>query len=144
MSPIRFLTTVALAAAVAAPTAAFAQSTGPNGPPPAGPPAAAGPAGMHHGHHRHNRFLHALRGLKLSDAQRAQIRDTVRQTFRANRGLDPQTRRTNLRAMRQKVEAILTPDQRARFHAALQRHRERVNPGGPMIPAQPPAGAPGR
>lgn len=132
MSPIRFFTAVALSAAVVVPTAALAQNAPPPGPP-NGPHAVSAPAGQH-GHHRHNRFMHALGSLNLSDAQRAQIRDTIRQTRQSNQSADPQTRRANVRAMRQQVEAILTPAQRAQFHAALQRHHH----GAPNAPA--PAG----
>ena len=119
MSPIRFITAAALSAAVVVPTAALAQDAPPPGPP-NGPPAMSAPA-RPHGHHRHNRFMHALRSLNLSDAQRAQIRDAVRQTRQANQNADPQTRRANIHAMRQQVEALLTPAQRAQFHAALRR-----------------------
>ena len=88
--------------------------------------------------------MHALRSLNLSDAQRAQIRDTVRQTRTANQNADPQTRRSNMQAMRQQVEAILTPAQRAQFHAAMQRHHHGA-PNGAMPAGPGPDGAnPGR
>jgi len=131
LSPIRFLVAGALASAIALPTAAFAQ-TAPGVPPPG--PGVTNPAGpgAQFGARRHHRnhFMHALRSLNLSDAQRSQIRDLIRQTRVANQNADPQTRRANMVAMRQHLDALLTPDQRTRLHAALQRrHRQGAHHG---------------
>jgi Spy/CpxP family protein refolding chaperone len=131
LSPIRFLTAAALATAFAVPTAALAQNV-PGQPPPGAAQGVTAPAHAHHGHH-HSRYLHALRALNLSDAQRAQIRDAVRQTRQANQNADPQTRRANQQALHQRVDALLTPDQRTRLHGML-RHRHGQAPAGAQQP----------
>lgn len=136
MSPIRFLTAAALATAFAVPTAALAQNT-PQALPPGATQGVTSPAHSHHGHH-HGRYLHALRALNLSDAQRTQIRDAVRQTRQANQNADPQTRRANEQALHQHVDALLTPDQRTRLHGMLQRHHRQAPAGAPTGAQQPP------
>jgi len=136
LSPIRFLTAAALATAFAVPTAALAQNT-PQALPPGATQGVTSPAHSHHGHH-HGRYLHALRALNLSDAQRAQIRDAVRQTRQANENADPQTRRANEQALHQRVDALLTPDQRTHLQGMLRHHHRQAPTGAQPGAQQPP------
>ncbi len=115
MSPIRFITAAAVAASLALPLAAAAQQA----PPPPAAPAAGAPA-PHHG----ARYMHALRTLNLTDAQKTQIKSAMQQTRTANENADPQTRKANLEQLRSQINSVLTPDQRAQLQAELQKERE--------------------
>ncbi len=121
MSISRFLSSVALAATLVAPVAASAQQ-GP--PPPAG--AQRGPqAGQHrHGHHR-NPMRAALAKLNLSDAQKSQIRDAMKQSREATKSADQATRKANREKLRAQIDGILSPDQRAQFRTELAQMRAR-------------------
>lgn len=134
----RHLGTVALAAALIIPTAACAQQQTAQTAP-AGTPAVAGTQG-HHGH-GHRGWGAALKGITLSDAQKQQLKDLraqQKQQQTAGQTLDPATRKANRQAMMQKVEAILTPAQRAQFEQNLQqmrsRHRENAAPATAPTP----------
>ncbi len=124
---------LALIAAFAFPLAASAQ----NAPAP-GAPAAPAAQSHHHRHHRHhhNRYMHAMRGLNLSDAQRQQIAGIVKGVRSQNEGADRQTRRANMKALRAQIEGVLTSDQRNQLHANLAESR-RTKPNGPPSQVQP-------
>jgi Spy/CpxP family protein refolding chaperone len=122
---------LALVAAFAFPLAASAQAVPA---PPAGAPAA--PVQQHR-HHHHNRYLHAMRGLHLSDAQRAQIAGILKNARGQNKGVDPQTRRANVRALHQQIESVLTDDQRNQLHAKLAQSRQQMKPNAPAPQGQP-------
>jgi Spy/CpxP family protein refolding chaperone len=89
-------------------------------------------------HHRRNPYMHAMRGLGLSPAQRQQIVSIMKSSRGADKNADPQTRRANRLAMRQQIDGVLTPDQRTRFHAKLAQARSHMKPNGPaaQAPAQ--------
>jgi Spy/CpxP family protein refolding chaperone len=112
LSQRRLLSSAALIAALAAPVAAFAQQ--------AAPPVAGSPAP--HRHQHGSPFMRALRTLDLSPAQRRQISDASAQMRAANQPAE-QTLRANREKLRAQIEAILSPEQRARFQAELQKHR---------------------
>lgn len=122
MSPLRTLTVAALAAAVSLPIAASAQTQ--PGAPQAAPtaPAAPGAEGGHRNHHG-SAYMHALRTLNLSDAQKQQIKDAAAQTRQANQNADPATRRANMQKLRSQIDGILTPDQRTQLQAELAKQR---------------------
>ena len=90
-------------------------------------------------HHRHrNRYMHAMRSLNLSDAQKQQIAGIMKNARAANKNADPQTRRANRLALRQQIDGVLTPDQRTQLHAKLaQRAQQCVKPNGPAPQAPP-------
>jgi Spy/CpxP family protein refolding chaperone len=122
---------LALVAALAAPLAASAQT---QPVPPAAPAAGAPAAGAQPGHHHRHRsgFARALRGLNLTDAQKQQIAGIMK-TARDNaakdaKAADPQTRRANTLAVRQQIDGVLTPDQRAQLKANLSRARANEKP----------------
>jgi len=92
--------------------------------------------------------------LKLSDDQTAQVKaifDDGRskmEALRSNTALAPQDRRTQGRALMEqenaKVEAVLTPDQKAKYEEMREKQRERMEQGGgrrggPGGPPPPPA-----
>jgi Spy/CpxP family protein refolding chaperone len=129
---------LALLAAFALPLAASAQ-TFPNpgnaGPAPSAPQTQQQPQPQHH--RRHNPYLHAMRGLGLSPAQRQQIAGIMKSSRAASKGADPQTRHANRLAMQQQIDGVLTPDQRTQFHAKLAQARHmKPNAPGPQAPAQ--------
>jgi len=133
----------ALAAVCALPLAASAQ-TAPNpgvaAPPHAAQPHAAQPGarGAQHRRHHRNPYMHAMRGLKLSDAQRQQIAGILKNSRTATKGTDPKTRRANMQALRQQIEGVLTPDQRTQLHAKVaQARRHFAQPNGQTPPARP-------
>jgi Spy/CpxP family protein refolding chaperone len=115
LSISRFLGTAAFLASLAAPAAALAQQT----PPPAAATFAPG-ARPHHGHRHGGGLRKALRSLNLSAAQQTQIDQALAQTRQANRNADPATRKANRSQLRSKIDAILTPAQRAQLKATLQ------------------------
>ena len=112
----RFLTSIALAATLVAPVAACAQQAPP-------PPAAAQDAAP--GGHRHhgNPMRRALAKLNLSDTQKQQIHDAMKQSREANRNADGATRKANRERLRGQIDAILTPDQRTQLRGELQQMR---------------------
>jgi len=115
---------LALLAAFALPLAASAQTVPAPG---AAAPAPAVHQHQHRNHHR-NRYMHAMRGLGLSDAQKQQIAGIMKSAHRAN-----------VRALHQQIEGILTDTQRNQLHAKLAQGRQRgVNPNrpGPQAPPQ--------
>jgi len=127
---------LALLAAFAMPLAASAQNfpnPGSAGPAPSAQQTQQQPAH----HHRRNPYMHAMRGLGLSSAQRQQIVGIMKSSRASSKGADPQTRRANRLAMRQQIDGVLTPDQRTQFHAKLAQARH-MKPNGPQpqAPAQ--------
>jgi Spy/CpxP family protein refolding chaperone len=122
---------LALLAAFALPLVASAQSV------PAPGAAAPAPPAQHQRHHRRNPYLHAMRSLNLSDAQKQQIAGFLKSTRSANKGADQQTRRANMLAMRKQIDGVLTDDQRSQLRANLGRAR-----GSAVKPTRPaPQGA---
>ena len=118
MSISRFLGAAAFLASLAVPVTALAQQT----PPPAAATFAPG-ARAHHGHRHGGGMRKALQSLNLSAAQRTQIDQAFAQTRQANQNADQATRKANRRQLRSRIDAILTPAQRAELKAALQRGR---------------------
>jgi Spy/CpxP family protein refolding chaperone len=121
LSTTRLTAAVALALALVAPIAAFAQQA----PPAPVPPAVAG-----HRHHA-NRYREALNRLGLSAAQRSQIDQVFAQHRGENKGADAATRRANRERLRSQVDAILTPAQREQLRTTLRQERR-----APAPPAQ--------
>ena len=117
MSVSRFLGAAAFLASLAVPVSALAQQA----PAPAAATFAPG-ARAHHGH-RHGGLREALRSLNLSSSQQTQIDQAFAQTRQANGNADQTTRKANRRQLRTRIEAILTPAQRAQLKATLQRNR---------------------
>jgi Spy/CpxP family protein refolding chaperone len=103
---------LALLAALALPLAASAQTV------PAPGAAAPGPQQQY----QHRRGNPALRGLNLTAAQRQQIAGMVK---------------SSRDALRQQIEGVLTPDQRAQMRANLAQRRRTMNPNGPAPQAPP-------
>jgi Spy/CpxP family protein refolding chaperone len=85
-----------------------------------GPGAAAG------GRHM---MAQALMGLGLTDAQKSQIRDIMSAARKNNANADPATRRANYKAAFEKIDTILTPDQRTQLHAKLAELRKERQAG---------------
>lgn len=119
MNSIRILGAAALAAAVALPIGALAQSA------PASPPPHA--ARMHHRHHRRGAF----RNLNLTAQQRAQLRE-IREQFRQShpRGTRPTVQERQ--QFRARILQVLTPQQQAQLKAdrAKWRAEHPRKPGG--------------
>jgi Spy/CpxP family protein refolding chaperone len=92
--------------------------------------------------------------LNLSDDQTAKIKSifadgrSQMEALRANQSLAPEDRReqahTLMQAEQAKIDAVLTPDQQAKWHKMQERQRERMRdhrgPGGPDGPPPPPDG----
>jgi Spy/CpxP family protein refolding chaperone len=121
----RFFTAAFIAAAIALPTAAFAQAPPAPPAPQTGAPAAPG-AYRHHG----GGWQRMLRNLNLTPQQQQQVKDAIAQTRQANQNADPQTRRANNQKLRQTIEAILTPAQRAQLQEERERFRQQNENGG--------------
>jgi Spy/CpxP family protein refolding chaperone len=66
----------------------------------------------------------ALMGLGLTDAQKSQIRDIMSAARKDNANADPATRRANYKAAFEKIDTILTPEQRTQLHAKLAELRK--------------------
>ena len=83
--------------------------------------AAQSPSGYHHCHHRPP-FARAMRSAHLTKAQRLQIRNLHR-SFR--KSLAPGTRptRTQMKALRMHIMAVLTPAQRTMVQQRLAKIR---------------------
>lgn len=91
--------------------AAFAQDQ------PSGAPPAQGSRGKG--------MRQALMSLNLSDAQKTQIRSIMADARKQNQNVtDRDQRRANMKAAFDKVEAVLTPEQRTQFHAKMDAMRQ--------------------
>jgi Spy/CpxP family protein refolding chaperone len=112
----RIISAALIAAAIALPTAAFAQQ---QPMPQTGAPAVPGV------HHRHGPgWQRMLKNLNLTSQQQQQVKDAIAQTRQANQNADPQTRRANNQKLRQTIEGILTPAQRAQLQQERQQFRQ--------------------
>jgi Spy/CpxP family protein refolding chaperone len=113
------LTIIALAGALLGATVAAPAQTYPlpTAPPGANAPGAQAPGAPRRG----NRVRTMLRDLNLSSDQRGQIRAMFQQFRAARNTATPITRR----ALLAQIEGVLTPQQRSRFEARLQRARIR-------------------
>jgi Spy/CpxP family protein refolding chaperone len=111
----RFVPMLALAATLAAPLTAGAQTASP------APAASGAPMTGHHRHHRQS-LMHALQSLNLTDAQKQQVATFHSQEQQANQNADPDTKRANAAKMREQIMGILTPDQKAQLQAQMQHH----------------------
>jgi hypothetical protein len=104
-------------------------------------PAPAPAVQRHHRHrHHHNRYMHAMRGLGLSAAQKQQIAGILKnaRTQREQRqAADMQTRRAGAQALRAQIEGVLTASQRTALHAKLAAGRRGAKPNGPAGQAPP-------
>jgi len=119
LSISRFLGTAAFLASLVAPVTALAQQV----PPPAAATFAPG-ARAHHGHRHGGGLRKALQSLNLTAAQHTQIDQAFAQTRQANQNADQAARKANRRQLRTRIDAILTPAQRAQLKATLARgHR---------------------
>lgn len=106
------------------PLAAFAQ----NAPSPA--PSSTNAAAGSPGHQRGGAMRRSLETLGLGADQKSRIKDVMK-AYRASRGsASPQTREQ----LRANVEAVLTPDQRTRFAAAMQEQHARGRNEGAQAP----------
>ena len=109
--------------------AAFAQPA--PQPPPGAPPAAGAPPAP--GGHREHRggMSHLFSSLNLTDAQKAKVQAISQKYRQQNQNVtDPQQRHTNMRAQRDEMMAVLTPDQKQKLQSQIQQMRQR-RPGGP-------------
>ncbi len=104
---------IALAATLAFPLAAAAQSAPPPAVPAQAAPAQAAPA------HHHVRFMDAVRSLSLTPDQQQKIAAFTSERAQANAGADAPTRHANAKKFRHEIVGILTPDQRAQLRAAM-------------------------
>jgi Spy/CpxP family protein refolding chaperone len=129
-------------------SAAVAQNDAP--PPPQGQmqgPPPGGPRGPMEDPAR--RTMRLQKQLGLSDEQTAQVKTVLAdsgakmETLRANQDLDPRDRRTQMMALRKdeetRLEAIFTPDQKAKYEEMMAQERARMQnrgggPGGPPPP----------
>jgi Spy/CpxP family protein refolding chaperone len=90
-------------------------------------PAASGAAGAmggqgamsQNGRERMHRFAAALATLNLSEDQKDKIRAIMADARAKSKGVDQATRRANFQAALAQVDQVLTPDQRAKFHAEI-------------------------
>lgn len=94
------------------------------------PGASSGFGGSSAANGRH-RMAQVLMGLGLSDAQKSQIRDIMSAARKESANADPATRRANYKAAFAKIDAVLTPDQRAKLHAKLGEMRKDGRQGAP-------------
>ncbi len=134
---------------VAAVGAAFAQDQAPP-PPPAGQmqgPPPGGRGGMDPGH----RADMLKQNLSLTDDQTSQVKSifedsrTKMEALRSNSSLSQDDRRSQMMSLRkaenEKVEALLTPDQKTKYAAMQEQMRGRMRggaPGGDAAPPPPP------
>jgi protein CpxP len=139
---------------IAAAGAAVAQD---QAPPPlptqAGPPAGGGARGGMMDPGRRTEMLKDRLG--LNDSQTAQVKTiledsrTKMEALRSNSSLSQDDRRSQAMSLRkaenEKIEALLTPDQKTKFEALQQQMRDRMRngspqggPGGPPPPPPPP------
>lgn len=149
----------ALCAATLAAGVCMAQTDAPPPPQPsqtdAPPPP---PSGRHHMGNPERRLEMMQKHLNLSDDQTAKIKAifadgrSQMEALRANQSLAPQDRRAQAQSLMQdeqgKIDAVLTPDQQAKWHKMQERQRERMRErrgaegsGGPDGPPPPPDGS---
>jgi periplasmic protein CpxP/Spy len=127
---------------VAAVGAAVAQDQAPPPPPPpgqAGPPPGGGGRGMRMDPGARADML--KQNLGLSDDQTAQVKSifqdsqTKMEALRSNSSLSQEDRRSQMMSIRKgendKIEALLTPDQKTKYAAWQQQMRDRMRGGGP-------------
>jgi Spy/CpxP family protein refolding chaperone len=118
--------TGALALAFLFPVASFAQQATP----------AASPSGQWgHGHHN---GLPGLRGIDLSDQQKAQIKTMTDQYRAAHPDGSPPDPAAH-KALEDQVMTVLTPDQQAQYKANVAKMRQYRDQNGPPQPSPSPA-----
>ena len=100
----RAVTGLALAGAIAIPAAAFAQQTSDQ------PNAQSGQ------HERRGGFMHRFDSLNLSDQQKAQLQQIFQNFHQAHPQGSPRDPQA-MQQLRSQIDAILTPDQRAKLQA---------------------------
>jgi Spy/CpxP family protein refolding chaperone len=107
-----------------------------------GPPAGGGPRGMMDPGRRADRMKHEL---NLTDDQTAQVKSiledgrTKMEAIHSNSSLSRDDRRAQMmsihKAQDDRIEALLTPDQKTKFEAMQERMRERMRGGQGGPPA---------
>lgn len=103
------------------------------------PQAPTQPQGAQGTHHRHGMGMHMFKNLNLTSDQQTQIR-TIMQQYRqahpAGSQPDPDARK----ALRQQIDAVLTPQQQAQLKQdrAQMRDRHSRNEGAPPSPVPQP------
>ena len=101
--------------------------------PPAAPPAAGAPVEGH----RHAGFARLLQGLNLTPAQTAKI-EAIRAKYRQQNQdvTDPTQRHANMKAQRDEIMAVLTPQQQQQLQQKIAAMRERWKnrEGGSGVP----------
>jgi Spy/CpxP family protein refolding chaperone len=127
-----------MSVALIAPVAVFAQQAA------QAPAPAASAQDQWQGQHRggHHGFMRMLRGVNLSDSQKAQIHQIMQQFHQAHPEgslTDPQARRQAHQQLMQQVMNVLTPQQRAQVQQNMQQMRERFQQehDGDETPATP-------
>ena len=140
---MKFISTVVLTLAVAAATGCShqttsSQTTDTGAPAASGAAAPMGAAGGG-GQNRGRRFGRLLMTLGLTDAQKEQIRAIMRNARQQSQGADPATRRANMQAAYAKIDTVLTPAQRVKFHQELDAMRAQYRAQQQQQPAASPA-----
>src|ERR1700761_5174287 len=132
---------------VAAAGAAVAQDQAPPPPPQGqmGPPNGGGPRGGMDPGRRAERLKHEL---NLTDDQTSQVKAiledsrTKMEALRSNSSLSQDDRRSQMMSIRKaesdKIQALLTPDQKTKYAAMEQQMRDRMRNGGPEGAPPPP------
>ena len=80
--------------------------------------------------HRGNAMAKMLADMHLSDQQKSQIRDIMKNARKQNENVtDREQRRATMRAAMEQVRTVLTPAQRAQFDAKMKAMRARYQQG---------------
>jgi Spy/CpxP family protein refolding chaperone len=116
---IRTVIAVGAAAIIIGAGVAVAQQA----PPPAGPAAVGAPAGEHH---RGGGFARLLKSLNLSADQKTKI-EAIQAKYRQQNAnvTDPEQRHANMKAQRDEIVAVLTPQQKEKLQTEIQQMRAR-------------------
>jgi Spy/CpxP family protein refolding chaperone len=137
LSSTRFFGLAALAAVLALPLGASAQTPLPGAVQP-GVPGAPGAGGTHRHGGRHGGMMRMLRTLNLTAAQNQQIQTIMQQSRNQNQNVtDPATRRANRQRTHQQIEAVLTPAQRTQLQQEMKQQRQRHRDQGAGMPGMP-------
>ena len=81
--------------------------------------------------------MRIMRGLNLTATQKQQIAGIMKNARGTSKNADQQTRRANTRAMRQKIESVLTDAQRTQLRAKLAQVRPHAKPNEPAAQTRP-------
>jgi len=107
---------------LAMPLAALAQDDSSGAPPMTNSPSMD--ASTMHRHRHHDAWMH---GLKLTESQKAQIKE-IHEQFKSEHPDSESVTKADRKALMERIKAVLTPEQREKMEENMMKHKNRPHP----------------